>query len=99
MANRMPAFVAKVLYPEYWGIGVVAGFAPLLVPAPFGYIVGGFVGIAMVFGLALLDRVDGRGLDDPEEPGPRPTPTGFRKPVLGRRVRVAFGRAVARNTF
>src|SRR3954452_18701821 len=64
--DEMAAFVANVTHPEYWAIGVVAGIAPMVVPAPAGYVVGGIVAVAMVLGLTLVERVGGRDVDDQE---------------------------------
>jgi hypothetical protein len=98
MANGFSAFLARVTDPAYWCVGVVSGIAPLVVPAPYGYVVGSIVGAALVFGLALLERTDG-DLDDQEEAVRRRKGTLFRKPIFIRRARVAVGRTPARATF
>jgi hypothetical protein len=98
MAHGVPAFLAKVTDPAYWCAAVVAGIGPLVVPAPYGYIVGSIVGVALVFGLALLERMDGRDPDDQEESGPPRSGGRFVTPIFGRRVRFAVGRTPARAT-
>ena len=98
MANGIRAFVAKVSDPAWWCVVVVAGMAPVVVPAPYGYVVGGIVGAAMVLGLALIERMDGRELDDQEQRERRREPTRFGKPVFDRKVRLAAGRGPARAT-
>jgi hypothetical protein len=97
MANEIPAFLAKVTDPACWCVAVVAGIAPLVVPSPFGYIVGSIVGVALVLGLALLERMDGRDLDDQEEAEPRRRGARFGKPILARRVRFAVGRTPSQS--
>jgi hypothetical protein len=95
----MPAFVARVTCPEYWGIGVVAGAAPLVVPTPYGYVVAGVIGVAMVLGLALLERIDGHDPEDQQATVRRRRTARVRKPRFAARVRFAVGRAMAKATF
>jgi hypothetical protein len=96
MTNAIPAIVAKVTDPAYWCVGVVAGIGPLVVPAPYGYVAGSIVGLALVLGLARLERMDDRDPDDVEETARRQTGARLRKPMFARRVRFAAGRASAR---
>jgi hypothetical protein len=96
----MSAFVAQVTHPEYWGIGVVAGIAPLVVPTPGGYVVGGLVGIAMVLGLALLEHIDRRDCGDESEARPRRRRAArFSKPLFAWKVRLAPAQAPAKAAF
>src|SRR5262249_10014533 len=99
MAKGIAGFLAIVSDPAYWCVGLVAGIAPLVVPAPYGYVAGTIVGGALVLGLAQLERMDGHDLDDEEETERRRSSARFRKPLFARRVRFAMGRTPARPTF
>jgi hypothetical protein len=99
MASGIATFVAKVTDPAYWCIAVVSAIAPAVVPTPYGYVVGSLVGLALVLGLALLERADEGDLDDQAEPARPPRRTRFARPILGRRVRPAVARGLARSAF
>jgi hypothetical protein len=97
MVKGIPAFLAMVSDPAHLCAGVAAGLGPLVVPAPYGYIIGSIVGITLVLGLALLERMDSRDLDDQDDKGRRGS-ARFRRPMFGRRVRFVVGRSLARAT-
>jgi len=67
MANSTLTLFGKLTDPAYLGICIVVGMGPIVIPAPYGFIVGGIVGLAMVFGLALLERMDQRDLPAPAD--------------------------------
>jgi hypothetical protein len=99
MANRVAALGAKMIDPAYWCIAVVSGIAPLVVPVPAGYFVGGMVAVALATGLSLLERVDGRAPEDGEEAAELPAAARDRRPLPAGKVRLHIGRPLAGGTF
>lgn len=95
MANGISGVVEKVTDPAYWCIGIVVGIAPLVVPAPYGYVIGVIVGVALVLGLVLLERMDKGDVDEQEETGRRGS-ARFARPMFAQKVRFVVGRALAR---
>jgi hypothetical protein len=60
MANGIRTVFGKLADPAYLCVGFVVGLGAIVVPVPYGIIVGGIAGLAMLFGLVLLERMDER---------------------------------------